>query len=224
MSSSFFGIFGSSPFKPLQAHMQTVQATALSLVDFIEACFEGQWDKAEQAHEDISEQESQADIQKKDIRLHLPKSLFMPVSRTDLLRLLAAQDKIANKAKDISGLLFGRRLVFPESVQREYSAFLNCCCQTIEQAMLAVGAFDELLETGFKGHEVSLVENMVLTLDTLEDESDRLQRNLRASLYRTEQSLSPVDAIFLYQVIQWTGDLADHAQHAGHCLELLVAR
>ena len=103
MGTGFLGIFASSPFKPLQAHMQTVQSASLALVDFIDAVFAENWSKAEEAYQSIAHLESQADAQKKDIRLHLPKSLFMPVSRSDLLSLLAAQDKIANKAKDISG-------------------------------------------------------------------------------------------------------------------------
>ena len=53
---------------------------------------------------------------KRDIRLHLPKSIFLQVSRSDILELLAAQDRVANKAKDIAGLTLGRKMVFPEKI------------------------------------------------------------------------------------------------------------
>ena len=57
------------------------------------------------------------------IRLHLPRRLFLPVSRADLLELIEAQDKIVNKIKDISGLMLGRRMQFPADIDtaiREY--------------------------------------------------------------------------------------------------------
>ena len=41
----------------------------------------------------------------------------MPVERTDLLELLTQQDKIANKAKDISGRVIGRQLLIPQVMQ-----------------------------------------------------------------------------------------------------------
>ena len=39
-----------------------------------------------------------------------------------------------------------------------------------------------------------------------------------------EVELPPVDVIFLYQIIDWVGDLADRAQRVGSRLQLLVAR
>lgn len=46
---------------------------------------------------------------KKALRHHLPRSLFMPMDRRDLLDVLLMQDKIINVAKDIAGLVVGRK-------------------------------------------------------------------------------------------------------------------
>ena len=43
----------------------------------------------------ISKQEHEADIIKNEIRNHLPKSIFLPVSRSDTLSFLKEQDAIA---------------------------------------------------------------------------------------------------------------------------------
>ena len=41
---------------------------------------------------------------KRELRTHLPKGLFMPVDRRDVLDVLLRQDIIANQAKDIAAI------------------------------------------------------------------------------------------------------------------------
>lgn len=224
MSANFLNIFAQSPFKPLQEHMTMVQDCTSALLAFFEAVFQEDWVKAEQLQQHIVALEHKGDSKKKDIRLSLPNSLFMPVSRSDLLQLLKAQDRIANRAKDVAGVVFGRKMTFPEGVIPAYRELLQASTQAIRQSGLAVGAFDELLETGFKGHEAELVEQMIAKLDALEDNSDRAQVLAREQLMAIEKTLPPVDVMFLYQILEMTGVLADKAQHVGHCLQLLLAR
>lgn len=148
----------------------------------------------------------------------------MPVDRADLLELLTQQDKIANKAKDIAGRVLGRKLQVPESLQAEFSTYLIRCIDATEKAAEAINELDDLLETGFRGREVELVEKMISQLDTIEDDTDGLQITLRKNLLSIEKDLNPVDVMFLYQIIDWVGDLADLAERVGARLEILLAR
>jgi uncharacterized protein Yka (UPF0111/DUF47 family) len=43
-------------------------------------------------------------------------------------------------------------------------------------------------------------------------------------LFDLEQDLPPIDAIFLYQIIDMIGELADLAEGVGGRLQLLLAR
>lgn len=61
-------------------------------------------------------------------------------------------------------------------------------------------------------------------LSRLEDQSDDLQVHLRRSLFAIEKDLPPIDAMFLYKVIDWTGDLGDIAQRVGSRLHMMIAR
>ena len=80
------------------------------------------------------------------------------------------------------------------------------------------------METGFRGREVELVEKMISQLDSIEDDTDSLQISLRKNLLAIEKDLNPVDVMFLYQIIDWVGDLADLAERVGARLEILLAR
>jgi predicted phosphate transport protein (TIGR00153 family) len=65
---------------------------------------------------------------------------------------------------------------------------------------------------------------MINQLDEIEDDTDSMQITLRKDLLALEQGLNPVDVMFLYQIIDWVGDLADLAERVGARLEILLAR
>jgi uncharacterized protein len=86
-----------------------------------------------------------------------------------------------------------------------------------------VRELDELFTAGFRGAEVSLVSSMIEDLDKIETDTDDLQAELRAELYAVESNLQPVNVMFLYRVIELTGEIADMAERVGRRLELLLS-
>jgi predicted phosphate transport protein (TIGR00153 family) len=224
IANPFFNLFGRSPIKPLQEHMAVAVKATAELIPFFQAVIAGDWSAANNVQQRIAALEHQADEIKKQLRLHLPKSLFLPVPRSDLLELLTMQDRIPNRAKDIAGIMLGRKMSIPESMQDQALEFLRAGIATAEQAMIAINELDELLDTGFSGRELAIAENMIYELDRLENEADKLEVNIRATLFGLEAQLPPVDVMFLYSVIDWIGDLANRAHDVGGRLQLLLAR
>ncbi|MGI2260716.1 TIGR00153 family protein [Shewanella sp. GXUN23E] len=222
--NSILGVFAKSPIKPLQEHIDKVYDCASILVPFFEATIAGDWDSAVAQRKQISQLEREADALKREIRLNLPGGLFMPVERTDLLELVTQQDKIANKAKDISGRVIGRELLIPQAIQAPFIAYLTRCVDAVELAKQAINEMEDLLETGFRGREVELVEKMISQLDAIEEDTDDLQIQVRRQLFAMEAELNPVDVMFLYKIFEWVGDLADLAERVGSRLELMLAR
>ena len=219
-----YSLFAKSPIKPLQEHMETVHSCVTLLIPFFQAVFGKDWKQVEELYKDIVKLENKADKIKHKLRTKLPRGLFLPVPRNDLLATLRSQDKLANKTRDIAGLILGRKMDFPEEVVELLSEYLSKCIDTSKLASKAIGELDELLETGFSGKEVYIVEDLVHDIDDAEDVTDRLQIKLRAQLFKIEERLNPVDVIFLYQIIGRIGDLADRAQKVGSQLLILIAK
>lgn len=224
VSNPILKMFGRSPIKPLQQHIAKCVEAVAELVNFIAAVQNNDWQTAQLYHKKVVDCENAADTIKKDIRAHLPKSLFLPVSRGDLLEILTIQDMIANKSKDIAGLIMGRHMQIPVSIATGYINLLNNSLSIAKLAHTAISELDELLETGFRGEEVDIVEDMIRRLDAQEHANDEIQIDIRLALFDIEQQLSPVDVVFLYKTIEWTGDIADHAHQVGSLLQLLMAR
>jgi len=222
--NSILGVFAKSPIKPLQEHIRKVHQCAEHLIPFFKACAAQDWNKAANIRAELSQFEKAADRLKREVRTTLPKGLFMPVDRADMLELITQQDKIANTAKDISGRILGRKLAIPPQIQTEFMEYLACCIETTGFAVKAIDELDELVETGFQGKELQIIDNLINELDTVEDNTDMMQIKLRHSLHGIEQELNPVDVVFLYNVIDWVGDLADLAERVGDRLELMLAR
>ena len=222
--NTIMGLFAKSPIKPLQEHVAVVDECCSQLVEFFETCHQGDWNRAEEIRDRISELEKEADVLKREIRLKLPSGLFMPVDRTDMLDLITQQDKLANLAKDISGRVIGRRLNIPDTLNDNFIAYVRRCIDSANLAHKVVQEFDELLETGFKGREVSLVADMIHQLDVIEDDTDLLQIQLRQQLMAVENEHNPIDVMFLYKILEWVGEIADQSQRVGTRLELMLSR
>jgi predicted phosphate transport protein (TIGR00153 family) len=216
-------IFGSSPVQPLEKHVNVAFQCTRRLADFFKAAIADDWETASAVRDQIYDLEHKADDIKKEIRRHLPKSLFMPVPREDLLELLLVQDKIANRSKDVSGLVLGRRMHIPPEIAEKFQAFVERNIDAARQARKSVRELDELFTTGFRGAEVTIVSSLIEKLDRLESETDELQAELRMALFQIEGTLDPVNVMFLYRVIELTGEIADMAERVGRRLELLLS-
>ena len=224
MMSGIFNMFGPSPIKPIEQHMYTAYKCAKQLYPFFEAVLAKDWNAATQIKEKIDQMEKEADHIKRDLRLNLPTGLFLPVSRTDILELLYTQDRIANKAQDIAGLIISRKMVIPQALSGLFLPFLSICLDAAKQACKAINELDELLESGFRGSEVKIVEEMIVKLDEIEHDSDDKLAAIRHHIFELEKELPAIEVIFLYKLVQWIGDLADFAQTTGGRLQTLIAR
>ncbi|KKO48246.1 phosphate transport regulator [Arsukibacterium sp. MJ3] len=222
--NTFLSVFAKSPIKPIEDHIRKVHEASEYLLPFFAAVYQKDWIKAAEVRKSIVDLEKEADRLKREIRINLPRGLFLPVDRTDILELVSQQDKIANKAKDISGRVLGRELEIPEAIQTDFYAYIQRCIDATAMASEVINELDELLETGFRGREVELVIKMVEKLDAIENDTDEMQIKLRKAVRAVESQLNPVDVMFLYRTVEWIGDLADIAQKVGARLEIMLAR
>ena len=224
MANPILSLFGHSPIKPLQNHMHTVVQCVELLTPFFQAVIKEDWEAVEATYNAIAVFEGQADDQKQDIRLHLPKSLFMPINRSDLIQLLSKQDKICNTAKDIAGIILGRKQVIPKKIATDMTAYVKSAIAVAVEAKVVIDELDELIGSGFGGREIDRINRCITKLEKAEDKNDKCQITLRAKLHEIETDSPPLDAMFMYKTIESIGNLADHAQSAGEQIQVIIAR
>lgn len=218
------GLIGRSPFKPMQQHMAAVERCAEALLRYFEAHAAGDAAGQAAAEKEVFDLEGEADAIKNSIRAHLPKGLFMPVDRRDLLDMLHAQDSIADTAQDIAGILSLRKMATPGCLQGLLVPFVQRNLEAVRACRRVINELDELVEMGFKGRAVDQVEAMVEAVCRIESETDDMGMELTRVLFQNEAQLRPVDAVFWYRLFDQIGDIADFSQDVGDRLRLLIAR
>jgi predicted phosphate transport protein (TIGR00153 family) len=222
--NTFTKLFAQSPFSALQQHMRVVADCAREVQPLVEALIQGDQERVAKSKDRIFELEAEADRLKNEMRQNLPKSLFMPVDRRDLLEVLLLQDSIANTAQDIAGLLIERKMSIPEFLSEPLMMLVKRCIDTVDHSASVIGELDELLAIGFRGREVDRVDEMLTELNKIEDETDELGIALARSLFDHEDEMKPVSVVMWYRIIEWIGDLADYAEKVGDNLRLLIAK
>lgn len=222
--STIADLFRQSPFKLIQSHMRVVLECAQQIPPFFEAFTKNQQAAMDACQEMIFSKENEADAIKNNLREHLPKSLFMAVDRRDLLDLLQSQDAIADTAQDIVAIFMERRMELPQDMHAPMQELAAHCVEACLQCAGIIEELDELLEMGFRGREVERVEKMIEKLSNLEAETDTMGLQLARQLFSHEDNMKPVTVVMWYQVIQLTGNLADHAERVSDRLRLLIAR
>jgi predicted phosphate transport protein (TIGR00153 family) len=222
--STLSKLFRQSPFSALQTHMRAVLECVREVQPLIEALAREDNEKVIESKDRIFEREEAADLLKNELRLNLPRSLFMPVDRRDLLEVLHLQDTIANTAQDIAGLLIERKMTIPDFMREPLFALTARCIDTCEHSALVIEELDELLAMGFRGREVDKVDGMLRELNDIEDETDELGIAVARALFEHEDDMKPVSVMMWYQLIEWIGDLADYAEKVGDRVRLLIAR
>ncbi len=223
MRRTIFELFAKSPFGPLQDHMRKVLHCVRLVPDLFKALEAGDEKRFEELSKQIDRAEYDADVIKNEIRGDVPKTIFTPVDRKDLLEVLSQQDKISDTAEDVMVLLNMRRLPFPEEMRAEFWLFLDQIMVTVEQYGKINEEMDELVEASFGGAEAGKVEEMIDNLGREEHKADKLQYELVRKLLTLEDELGALNVILWMKVLEAVGDIANGAERVGNRLRLFFS-
>lgn len=215
-------LFGKSPFEPLYQHMVKVKECVDLVRPLMDAVLQGETKKVKEIAKKIFKAEHYADMVKKDIRSNLPKSIFLPVARGDLLRFLKEQDNIADSAEDLAVLLTLRKTTVPEEMKEDLKDFVNKVLETYEKAMVVSSEIKLLAETSFGGAEAHKVIELIEQIKVKEWEADKAQMNTAKKLFSIEEKLDPVSVVMWMNILKELGTLANHAENAGDQMRVML--
>ncbi|HUG40923.1 MAG TPA: TIGR00153 family protein [Longimicrobiales bacterium] len=218
------GLFGKSPFKPLAGHAARVHETVGLLPELFGAFMRGEWEATQALYERISKLEHKADVLKSEIRDHLPKSMFLPVDRGDILLFLKEQDGIADAAEDLGVLLTMRRTPTPEAIRDDVLGFVDQVVRTSELWYQIAMELPVLQEASFTGPEAEKTLGLVADVGKMEWKADQMQWAVSRRLFEVEDDIGPVSVMIWMHVLEVLGAVANHAENTADLLRLMLAR
>lgn len=190
MLGTIFNLFGRSPFAPLQSHMEKVSVCVHLIIGLFDALEKKDYIAIEQIADQIAESEHQADLMRNGILNHLPKSLYLPINRNQLVEILNTQDEIADAAKDVAVLTTLKPIELLPYFKDEFKEFLAKNISTFDSVLLIIKEMHDLLESSFGGIEAEKVRSMVEEVAFKEHEVDVIQRKLLKKLFQSEDQMS----------------------------------
>jgi predicted phosphate transport protein (TIGR00153 family) len=218
------GLLRGSPFKPIQEHMKVVFSCVCLIPPLFDAVYREDSAQVADFATQINKLETEADKLKSTFRLNMPKSLFLPVDRKDLLGLIRDQDDIADTAEDIGKTFLYREMTVPEGIKELLDELLEGTMEISAAAKEMIGQLDELLEVGFAGRELDKVSRMIASVRRSEHNIDAIIHRSKKKLCSLEKELDPVSVMFWYKIIDLLGVISDQSENLADRLLLFLSK
>ena len=213
-----------TPFGQLLEHMGKVRECTNLLGDGLQRYCKGDYKDFSKLTEKVSRLEHEADIIKRNLRNHLPNSLFMPVDKGKFMWALREQDKILDHAENLVRMLDMRHTKIPKELQDVFCEHTKLVMKTVEAMENAVENIRNLVETSFVKREREQTKQLVRKVHEYEWKADQKKYELTQGIYKIEKKLKPIDVYHLLKITDWIDDIADHAENVADWLRSMIAR
>lgn len=221
---SIGGLFGKSPFSPLQEHIAKIRDSVRCLQPLFESIFETDEGKFAGIVNDINRFEQEADEIKNELRDNMPRSLFMPVARPDLLVLLDVQDGIADTAQDIGVLLNVRKPKLPDNFKENLMKLVEYAIRSTDQVAHLYEKIFDLLESTFRGKPAQDALDEIEQIGKTEHKADKVALQLLDQLYNRSENLPYHDFMIWDKVMVKLSHIADLARKTSNRLRIILAK
>ena len=201
-----------SPFEQLLKHMGKVNECVDILVDGLLRYYKGDYKSFSEVAENVSTLEYEADLIKRNLRNHLPNSLFLPVDKGKFMWALREQDKILDHAENLAKMLDMRHTKIPKELQEVFIEHAKLVVKTVKAMEDAVENIQDLVETGFVKREREQTKEFVHKVHDYEWKADQKKYEMTKGIYKLEKKLDPMDMYHLLKIADWVDDIADHAE------------
>ena len=224
MQSTILNLFGKSPFKPLQEHLEKVKECLEQIEPLFNSLYKQDFKEVKTISKKIMKLEHQADKIKDKIRDNLPKNMFLAVDRRDLLNLLSAQDSVCDAVEDLAVVLNLREMTVPEKLKPLLTDLTKKVVMVGKQSASVILELNTLLEASFSGPEAEKVIKMVGEVSTMEWEADKIQYKLAQTMFKIEKELDPVSIFMWMKIFQTVSEIADASEKVTKLLRLFLSK
>ena len=222
MRTALLKLFRQSPFDGLLKHADYIRECGpifrLALIAYLDESPE----EFEKHHNQVTILENQGDLIKRNIRGHLPRGILMPMDKFQLLWYLREQDKILDSVQDALHWLSYRQTEIPDEMVDDLLLMVEKVNEVLKTVHPLVSAAESYF-SNFSEQQRDLVKKEIRLIREYEFESDQVERELLSNIlaYPFE---NPTSAFHLARLVEYMGNVANHAENAGDMMRAMIAR
>lgn len=208
---AIFGKKEQKVIEKLREHLDCTSELLKKVEEILDQAVVRDWGKVRKLMDEIHTLEHKADVIRREMEATLYEGAFLPNFRGDLLNLVEALDKIANRGETVAHQLTLERVDIPsqlvsglrKQIQLGYRAF-NTLKDTI------VNIFEDLDEAAKRISEVERVER----------EEDQIELQLIETIFSLDIPLA--HKIQLKQLVLNLGDISDMSEDCSDIVQVIV--
>jgi predicted phosphate transport protein (TIGR00153 family) len=222
MRAPFLNLFRESPFVKLLEHARKVQEGGGMFRRAMESYLDGDYEEFDSLHMKVTAIESEADSIKRNIRGHLPRGLLMPVDKFQFMWYLREQDHAMDSVQDTLHWLSYRTTTVPETLIDDLMLMVDKAADVIDQLPLMVEQGTKYFRSYASGDR-ALVKQSIHAMRQKEFESDQIERKLKSDIFAISTA-DHVTIFHLIRLVEYIGEISNHAENAGDMLRVMIAR
>jgi hypothetical protein len=222
MRFGLFSLFRESPFGKLEEHAAKVEAGGELFRTAIKCYLESDCKEFEELHLQVTALESEADRIKQNIRAHLPKGILLPVDKFQFLWYLREADRVMDSMQDALHWLSYRTTLVPEPLVDDLLLMVDKAVAVIHQLSPMVEGAVEYFRS-FSAKERDKVKEVIRNMRQKEFESDQIERKLKSDVFTLTVN-DPATTFHLIRLIEYIGEISNHAENAGDMMRAMIAK
>jgi predicted phosphate transport protein (TIGR00153 family) len=213
-----------SPFKILDEHFKRVCRATRKLDKMVKLYMDGEFSEASSISVEISRLEHEADELKRNLRASLPRKIFMPIPKEDLLAILGSNERIVDSCQDVAQILDMRETKIPKELHPLLESFLGHIIDAVDTLRDMMNLLEKLLESTFAKVGTDEILALGHMVHEHEYKADSVNKQLSRTIYALEEKESPMTLFHLMRFSDVLDSVADHAENAALRMVLVVSK
>jgi uncharacterized protein len=222
MRTALLKLFRQSPFDGLLKHAEYIRDSGPIFRLAFLAYLDENPDEFENHHNQVTILEHQGDLVKRNIRGHLPRGILMPMDKFQLLWYLREQDKILDSVQDALHWLSYRKTHVPDEMVDDLLLMVEKVIEVLKSVHPLVSTAANYF-TSFSEEMRNKVKQEIGLIREYEMESDQVERKLLSDVLAYPFD-NPTSAFHLTRLIEYMGNVSNHAENAGDMMRAMISR
>lgn len=200
----------------IMEHMEKVDLALQKMLQAMEHYIKNDFERARNESFEVHKLETDADFKRREIIEKLYLGAFMPVLREDLIRLIAHQDKIADRAESCCDFCLSQRPQVPQEYRERFLELLKTSIDTFNP-------YKEAIENMFdikKGYEAAKLK--IKEVNTHEENADTIEWQLTKEVFSS--SIELAHKMHLQEFIFHMVSISDVIEDAADDFDLLIVK
>ncbi len=195
----------------VREHLDRISETLASLSNLLEAYLSQQFDRISELAEEVRRLEHEADVVRRQVENIMYGGAFLPNFRGDLLGIIEAADKVANKAEYVADVLEIEKPYIPLSLHTDIRRLLDMSVETYNALKMSINYLFEDLDQ---------VVDYVKKTEEREHDVDGIERGLLRQIFAISD-ISQGQKMHLKDLVRNIADIADRAEDCSDRVQIV---